>query len=78
MTLYVMPAGAQWMFQHMMTIIFNTTTESSKTPLATPSPIDWLSENMKGITLSRKYFVLMIFQDLDILRPANDENIMNS
>lgn len=60
----------------MPAIIIITAIKSSKTPLATLSPIDWLSKNIKGTTSSRKYTVLMIFQDLGLLRrPGADENI---
>lgn len=49
MPLYITPA-----------IIFITAPKSSKTPLATPLPIDRLSKNIKAMTFFRKYSVLMI------------------
>lgn len=65
MPLYTIPA-----------IIIITAPKSSKTPLATPLPIDRLSKNTKAMTFFRKYSVLMIFQDLDLLkRSAADEKI---
>lgn len=69
-----MPAGTQSL-QHTMAIII-TTPKSNKTPLAIPLPTDWLPKNIKGMTLSRKYSILMIFQDLVLLRMSDaNENM---